>query len=74
MHKQLKKMDFFLIIIQFIVFDNCWGAAMDPLAGRVFEVPEVEKISTVFKSFSQQSKSLDRERDISILSRQQYSN
>ena len=39
MHKQLKKMDFFLIIIQFIVFDNCWGAAMDPLAGRVFEVP-----------------------------------
>ena len=35
----VEKMDFFLIIIQFIVFDNCWGAAMDPLAGRVFEVP-----------------------------------
>jgi hypothetical protein len=39
MHKQLKKMDFFLIFMQFTVFGNCLGAAMDPLAGRVFEVP-----------------------------------
>ncbi len=41
MHKQLKKMIFFLIIIQFIVFNNCWGATKDPLAGRVFEVPDI---------------------------------
>ena len=47
MHKQLKKTDFFLIFIQFTVFGNCWGAAMDPLAGRmrpagrVFEVPGI---------------------------------
>ncbi len=56
MHKQLKKMDFFLIIIQFIVFDNCWGAAMDPLAGRmrpagrVFEVPGLTQ-SNDFRSY-----------------------
>ena len=35
----VEKTDFFVIFIQFTVFDNCWGAAMDPLAGRVFEVP-----------------------------------
>ncbi len=42
MHKQLKKTDFFLIFIQFTALGNCWGAAMDPLAGRVFEVPEID--------------------------------
>jgi len=47
MHKQLKKTDFFLIFIQFTVFGNCLGAAMDPLAGRVFEVPDINHMITI---------------------------
>ena len=40
MHNKLQKWIFFpLIFIRFTLFENRQGAAMDPLAGRVFEVP-----------------------------------
>ena len=42
MHKQKQKMDFFRILIQFTLFENYWGASMDPLAGHVFEVPALD--------------------------------
>jgi hypothetical protein len=53
MHKELKKPDYLLIFIQFTVFDNCWGAVMNPLAGRirpagcVFEMPDLHNTNFI---------------------------
>jgi len=53
MHKELKKPDYFLIFIQFTVFNNCWGAVMNPLAGRirpagcVFEMPDLHNTNFI---------------------------
>jgi hypothetical protein len=50
-HKIIKKIQFFALFSCNFIFLSCWGAAMDPLAGRmrppgrVFEVPGVVPIS-----------------------------
>ncbi len=42
MHKQKQKNGFFPNLIQCTLFENYWGAAMDPLAGHVFELPALD--------------------------------